>query len=239
MESSKKVVWITGASRGIGLAIAQQLLNKDFNLVLGATNLKSFKDFNEEIAKNPNVFLMPGDISNYNIVNEINSKISNSLGSVDILINNAGNGIFKLFTELTAEEFDKMNSVNYKGLFNTIKAVLPAMIEKKAGVIINIISVSAQKSFPYSSVYGSSKSAACNMTNTLREEVRQFGIKIINVFPGATDTDIWQEPLRSENRHKMMQPIDIAQAVGSIIELSNNNRMMIEEIFLKPQLGDI
>jgi short-subunit dehydrogenase len=137
------------------------------------------------------------------------------------------------------EDFDNILAVNLRGPFLTMKAVINGMIERKSGIIININSVAAKKTFTNSTAYSASKAGLLAMTSSLREEVRQYGIKIIDILPGATDTDIWSDKAREKYSHRMMQAGDVADSIMSILKLALNERIMPEEITLRPTLGDL
>ncbi len=235
-----KIVWITGASRGIGAAIAEKLSQETSSkLMLSARSKDSYIYKTENLSLRPNTFILPCDIRKPNDITRIYNKINYAAGPVDILINNAGVGSFKPFTEISFDEFDEMNAVNYRGVFSTIKQCLPAMLNRQSGVIINIISGGALKAFKNSSVYSASKAAVLAMSKALREEVRQQGVKIIDILPGATETDIWEDGPRKKFREKMIQPEDVAQLVFHTLLQSQNPRYMVEEIIMKPQMGDL
>ena len=160
-------------------------------------------------------------------------------GVPDILINNAGVGIFKPFLETDHDDFTKLIDVNLRGPFLLDKVILPDMIERKSGVILNILSVAVNSTFLNSSVYSASKAALQTMSRILREEVRQYGIKIIDLLPGATISGMWSDEDIANNGLRMMKPIDIAIAIKNTLELSYLGNLMIEEIIIKPQLGDL
>jgi 3-oxoacyl-[acyl-carrier protein] reductase len=161
------------------------------------------------------------------------------VGDIDILINNAGISSFKKFIDTKPEVFENIININLRGPFLCIQSVLPGMLKKNSGIIINIISVSAIKTFTKSSAYAASKAGLLAMSRSLREEVRKYGIKIIDIFPGATETEIWSKDSRDKFRDKMMKTEDVAEAVFEVIKLSMNNRMHVEEIVFRPQEGDL
>jgi short-subunit dehydrogenase len=111
------------------------------------------------------------------------------------------------------------------------------MMERKSGTIVNINSVAAVNSFKNCSAYGASKAGALALSRSMREDVREFGVKIIDMLVGATETEIWGDEMRAEAGHRMMQPEDIAQTIVNALKMSD--RAMIEEILLKPQLGNL
>ena len=239
VDLSNRTIWLTGASRGIGRAIAENLVSTNANLILSSSNKDSIKDLATKFSSFRNIIFFPFDLSNYDEIKKCYSRISSFFGKVDILINNAGIGIFKKLIDMTSEEFDRSMDVNFKGSYFCIQSVLPEMIKNQFGMIINISSIAAVSKFPYGTVYGASKSALSAMSNSLREEVRQFGIKVIDILPGATETEIWDRESLENYSHRMMKPQDIADVILSVITLNLNPRLMTESIVIKPQLGDI
>ncbi|MCX7737157.1 MAG: SDR family oxidoreductase [Candidatus Kapabacteria bacterium] len=239
LDLSKLTIWLTGASRGIGKAVAERLVSTNANLILSASTKESFQNMVNEFSNFSNVLFFPFEISNYDEIRKIYSRIISLFGKVDILINNAGIGIFKELIEITPEDFDKTMSVNFKGSYFCIQSVLPEMIKNQFGMIINISSIAAISNFPAGTIYGASKAALSSMSNSLREEVRQFGIKVIDILPGATETEIWDKDSLENYSHRMMKPEDIAEVVLSAIYLNLNPRLMTEQIIVKPQLGNI
>jgi len=238
-DIKNKVVWITGGNRGIGLAIADKFINAGAQVVISASKKESFKDILPKYAALDNVLFFPCDLTQANQIHEVVTKIKLAKGKIDILINNAGVAEFKPFQDITNEMFDEMNNVNYKGTFLCTKAVLPDMIEISDGVIVNILSGAAIKAFENSSVYSATKAAVLAMSNSLRKEVRKNGISVINILPGATDTDIWNPTVREQKKHLMMQPEDVAEATFSAIQNSLSQRVIIEEVLVRPQGGDL
>ncbi len=233
---AKKTVWITGASKGIGRAIAEDLIAEDCVLILSASSENSFFDCNFE---KENVVILPFDLSNDSDVSQAVNFLKNKSLHPDIVINNAGVGIFKSFKSLSLEDFDRMNNVNYRSAFAIIKEVLPQMLEAKFGVIANVLSIAATTNFPRSSVYGASKSALLEMMKTLRLEVRNDGIKVINFLPGATETSIWSPKVIDEFGSKMMKPSELAKAILSTINISLMNNLTFEEVVIRPTTGDL
>ncbi|MFC2130766.1 SDR family oxidoreductase [Bacteroidota bacterium] len=236
---SNKKIWITGASKGIGASIARKLTKTGATLILSSSSTESLRKIMPEFAEYPKVFFMPFDLKSEEEAKRMYEKIHITLERVDILINNAGSGKFAPFTELTSEDMNDMIDTNFKGLFYMTKLILPGMIKEKSGTIINILSVVLKKVFSGSSLYAASKAAVLAMDRSLREEVRQYGIKIVDIFPGATETDIWKPAQREKHGHRMMQPDDVAEAIVNIIDLAMNDRLMVEEIVLRPQGGDL
>lgn len=232
-------IWIIGASRGIGAAIARNLSETGATLFLSSRSSETLKKIADELSGNAKVFAFPVDASDETQVSKTYEKIKAVFGSPDVVINNAGIGIFKNLIDIDYEEFDRMIDVNLKGVFNACKATLPDMIERRKGTIININSISTKTTFVNSSVYSATKAGALAMSRALREEVRDKGIKIVDIFPGATNTDIWKAELREKFSDDMIKPEEIAETVRRALELSTIDGMMVEEISVRPQGGDL
>lgn len=238
-----KIIWITGAGRGIGAKTATELAKTDATLVLSSTSpgaqYETMGYYPENFLDFDKVHYYPCNVSLPDSVKFVHSNIVKNVGEIDILINNAGVGKFDLFQNLTIEDYDNMMNVNARGTFACTKAVLDNMIEKKSGIIINILSAAVTKTFTYSSVYAASKAAILAMSRSLREEVREHGIKIVDILPGATETEIWDEQDRKDMGDKMLQTDDIAKTIISTIDLCLEDRIAIEEILIKPKYGDL
>lgn len=182
-HTSSKVVLITGASSGIGKAIAEFLVNKGYT-VYGTSR-------NPEKIENPlNFPLVALDVTKPETISSAISKIISSEGKIDVLINNAGIGITGPIEETPDEEIKKAFDTNYFGPLNVIKAVLPEMRNNKSGLIINITSIAGYMGLPYRGIYSASKGALELTTEAYRMELKNFNIEMTNVAPGDFATNI-------------------------------------------------
>lgn len=229
---SKLNVLITGGTHGIGLSIAEQLTSNVKNLVICSRNAN-------EDQSTKNIHYIKLDVSNSEEVIKVYKILSEKGINIDVLINNAGVAFFKPFLETDLEEIYNLYSINFFGVVNMLKIFLPNMINNRFGKIININSVAAKKIFKNNSIYASSKYALDALSKTIREEVRNDGVDIIDVYPGATETRLWNTDTKSEREGMMMEPDDVAIAVKEILTLSLNERLIPEEIILRPKLGDL
>ncbi|MDP3582087.1 MAG: SDR family oxidoreductase, partial [Ignavibacteria bacterium] len=200
MTDKKKIVWITGASSGIGKALAEVFVSKGM-LVAGTARRT---DLLNAIRKNLGELFIPiqMDISNKASVNEVYHKLSLDY-EVDTLINNAGITSFRKAIEDSVETMENIIQTNLLGSIYTIKNVLPDMIDRSCGTVINILSVVTQKIFVGSSAYSASKSGLLAFTQVLREELRDKNIRVINVSPGPTATEIWNEKILAKHSERM------------------------------------
>ncbi|MCW8849036.1 MAG: SDR family oxidoreductase, partial [Melioribacteraceae bacterium] len=176
------------------------------------------------------------DVSNFDQVAAISKEIQENY-SLECLINNAGITSFKPFIENSIEDIDKIIKTNLNGSIYTIKSVLPQMIENQSGTIINILSVAAKKIFTNSSIYAASKAGLELFSKVLREEIREHNIRIINIYPGATSTEIWPENAIDKFSDKMMSPEKLAKFIFDIY--SNSSDISPEEIVIRPITGDL
>ncbi len=185
----KKCALITGASGGIGSAIALELA-KDFNIVAcynsdenGASLLA------EKLRENGADFILcKVDVSDSAQVNKVFADASEKFGGVSVLVNNAGIAQQKLFTDITEEEFDRITAVNFKSVFNCCKCAVPYMVSQKSGKIINISSMWGVCGASCETVYSATKAAVIGLTKALGKELAPSNIQVNCIAPGAIDT---------------------------------------------------
>ncbi len=233
-----KVVWVTGASTGIGKAVAEKFSKEGAIVAVTARRKSRLVRITGEIkyaGREASAFVC--NVMSERSVLLTAKRIRERYGTIDILINNAGATVFKAFLDTKTSDYSNVIDTNLKGPFLCMKAVLPQMIKKKNGTIINILSVAANTAFENSAVYAASKAGLLAMSNCLRTEVRRYGIRITNILPGAVDTAMWESKARNRYRHRMMTPSDIADIT---YEACNKpKRVVIEDLVVRPIKGDI
>jgi short-subunit dehydrogenase len=235
---SKPLVWVTGSSKGIGEAIARAFAAIDARVVLSGRNLKKLSEVRRTIVKSYGwAEVIPCDVSSEKSVERAHAQIAKNFGAVDVLVNNAGVTYFTSFEKTSVKQFDQVIHTNLRGTFLCTKAVLPSMIQRHGGWIFTMNSVSAITTFLDSSAYAASKAGALAMTRGLRAEVRKKGVKIIDVLPGAVETEMWDKSERKKYGSKMMKPEDVASIIVSIY--CQPERALTEEIILRPLEGDL
>lgn len=180
-NKSSKVVLVTGASSGIGKAIAESLQKNHFT-VFGTSRNPQQKDSSFP--------LLALDVTKPETIKEAVEKILSKVGQIDVLINNAGIGITGPIEETPDEEIKKAFDTNYFGPVNVMKAVLPHMRSRKQGLIINVTSIAGYMGLPFRGIYSASKGALELTTEALRMELKQFNVKVTNIAPGDFATNI-------------------------------------------------
>jgi 3-oxoacyl-[acyl-carrier protein] reductase len=234
----RPVVWVTGASRGIGLAIAREFAAIGCVVCLSGRSRTLLQDAVKVIIKlGGKAHAVPCDMVDPRSINNAWKTIVRIAGDPDVLVNNAGVTAFKSFLDTPTQEFEKIVRTNFLGNMYCSKAVLPAMVKKKNGAIVNIISHAAVKTFTNSSAYAASKTAVLGLGRVLREELRGYNIKVINVMPGAVETEMWHAGVRKKYSHRMMKPKSVAEAVVQIYRFPPD--VVADEIILRPIMGDL
>ena len=227
-----KVVLITGASRGIGLAIARALHQEGAKLILAARNRGPLSRARAELPGT--VLSMPADVTKPGEVKRLIAAVQKKIRRLDVLINNAGVFTFKPFAKTTLEEWRRNLETNLTSIFLTTQAALP-LLKRSRGDIVNILSVSSRVAFPNCSAYTAAKFGAWGLTGVLRRELRAEGIRVTGILPGMTETRMKDEldfPVRNGD---LLQPEDVAAAVLSA--LLQPRRATVEEILLMPSGG--
>jgi short-subunit dehydrogenase len=235
---SRPVVWITGASRGIGKEIAKQFASLGFIVCLSSRNKKALLKTADEIKSlGGTAHVFPMDVTRYKSIPVIHKKIKNKVGAVDIIVNNAGLTSFRSFLGTSGHLVQGIIGTNLIGPLVILKEVLPSMVKRKKGWIFNIISMVARKTYEGSSVYTASKAGLLGFGRVIREELRYHGIRVINIIPGATETEIWHPKVRKKHAWRMMKAKSVAEAVLAAYQMSDD--AVADEIVIRPVLGDI
>jgi short-subunit dehydrogenase len=173
------------------------------------------------------------DVRKRDEVHRLFEQVSSSLGPIDILVNAAGVGIFGLVADFSDGDYDAILDTNLRGIFFTCRDVLPSMISRGQGDIVNIASIAGKVGTAKRAVYCASKFGVIGFSQALAEEVREHGIRVSVVCPGSTDSSFSQDPNREgKTRSKMLSPADVAHAVRMIVTQEPNS--FISEIVLRP-----
>lgn len=229
---------VTGASRGIGKAILLKFAAEGYNLAFCSRNMKNLKALKEELLavnKDIKLYFESCDMSNKEAVEAFAKNALATFGHFDIVINNAGIFLPGEINNAESGDLEKMMDTNLFSAYHFTRALLPGLQQRRKGHIFNICSVASLMAYPNGSLYSITKFALLGFSKSLREELKDKNIRVTAVLPGATYTDSWQGIDLPETR--FMKASDIAETIFNAYQLSE--RTDIEEIILRPQLGDI
>lgn len=234
---SGKSAVVTGGSRGIGLAIARELAASGCRVIITARDKQVLQAAAAQLKNaNRDVSAKTCDVSDSSQVATLFEEVRKQLQSLDFLINNAGAAhALANVDRLEPDEFRRVFDVNLTGTFLCCRSAIPLM--GTGSVIVNNLSVAARQPFAGMSAYNAAKAGALAFTNTLREELREKGIRVLALIPGAVDTDIWQQFWPEAPREKMMAAEDVARAV--VLALSMPANTSIDEIQIRPAAGTL
>ena len=234
--AKNKTVVITGGSTGIGKYLGLFFSQEKYDIVLISRTENKLKIVKDEIQKNGGVCnIIAADISKQSDFVRVSDYIKKN-NNIDILINNAGIGIFNKIQNISSDEWDSQINTNLKGSFLMTKAVVPQMIKKQSGKIVFINSVAGLSPYPYSTAYVASKYGMRGFAASLREELREHNVKIISVHPGAIDTPFWNNVKADFPRKEMLSAQDVAKCILNAV-LSPNN-VVQEELVIRRTAGD-
>ncbi|GAB2966731.1 3-ketoacyl-ACP reductase [Hymenobacter coalescens] len=230
MESiSGKNALVTGAGKGIGRAVALALAHEGVNVGLLARSTEQLREVAQEIeALGVKTAVVTADVADRAAVEAAVAQVQQQLGPLDILINNAGTAAFGKFLELEPEAWENILRVNVLGVYFTTRAVLPQMIERQQGDIINISSTAGKTGAAVTSAYSASKFAVLGLSESLMQEVRKHNIRVSALTPSTVATPLAAElKLTDGNPEKVMQPEDLAELI--IAQLKLNRRVFLKE----------
>jgi 3-oxoacyl-[acyl-carrier protein] reductase len=228
-----KVAIVTGAGRGIGRAIAVALAQAGCRVVLSARTVVQIEAVQDEIRESGGqVLAVPGDLTRDDDIARLVGESRRAYGAVDILINNAGWGKKATIVRAQVEDWDQTFKINLRAPMLLARLVLPEMIQQKSGAVINISSLSGKSGEAGSSAYAASKFGIIGFTQSLYEEVREYGIKASVILPGFVDTPMIP-PVKHLDRAKMIQPEDVADAV--LFVLNSPPTSCPVEMTIRPQ----
>jgi 3-oxoacyl-[acyl-carrier protein] reductase len=226
-----KVALVTGASRGIGLAIARTLGRLGATLSICARDEKKLESAAAELRNGGSKILaIAADVSRAPDIESLVRKTQQAFGPIDILVNNAGVGYFGPTHEAAESNWDAVLDTNLKSVFLLSKAVAAGMIERHSGDIINIASLAGKNAFPGGGIYCASKWGLLGLTQCMAEDLRQYGIRVSAICPGTVATDFGAHA--GKDLRKMLQPEDVAHAVEMLVTQAPQS--FISEVLLRP-----
>ncbi|MBB1192366.1 3-ketoacyl-ACP reductase [Flavobacterium sp. SOK18b] len=227
-DLKNKNALVTGAGKGIGKAIALALAKEGVNVILVARTQEEIDSVAAKVRSlRVKALAVTADVADINSVNAAVEKALSEFGTIDILINNAGIASFGKFLELEPTDWERIIQVNLMGPYYVTRAVVPNMIERQTGDIINISSTAGLAGNALTSAYSASKFALLGLTDSLMQEMRKHNIRVTALTPSTVATDMAKElKLTDGNPDKVMQAEDMAELV--IAQLKLNRRVFVK-----------
>lgn len=237
---NKKIILITGASRGIGRALAYGLARDESNIVIA--NYNKSEDKANELKKEltllgKNIEIYKADVSKRNEVEEMVSFVLNKYGKIDVLINNAGISFVKMFIDVSDEDWNYVINTNLYSVFVTSQEVAKNMISRKSGVIINVSSIFGVIGASCESIYSVTKAGIDAMTKSLAKEFSYSNIRVNSIAPGLIDTEM-NNDLSEEDIKALEEEIPLGR-MGKPEELVSTVKMLIENTYITGQVIEI
>lgn len=237
MLLDKNVAAITGGGRGIGRSIAMHFAREGAEIALIARTAREINQVAMELQDTGCKSLaITADISNESDVSKVFARIQDHFGRIDILVNNAGVEFKNPFSEMSIDNWDQTMNTNARGTMLCIKAVLPGMLKRNTGCIINIASGAGLRGLPGSSAYGASKAAIIALSFALADEIREQGIRVNVICPGLIKTDMLDSETITSKNSNVLLPDDVAgtavfvasklsgKITGQVFSVRNSNR---------------
>lgn len=227
-DLKNKNAFITGAGKGIGKAVAIALAKEGANLILVSRTQADIDQLANEVSNlGVKCLALSADVSDINSINTAVEKALAEFKNIDILINSAGIASFGKFLELEPDAWERIIQVNLMGTYYTTRAIIPNMIERQTGDIINISSTAGLNGNALTSAYSASKFAVLGLTDSLMQEMRKHNIRVTALTPSTVATDMAKDlNLTDGNPEKVMQSEDMAELI--IAQLKLNRRVFIK-----------
>jgi NAD(P)-dependent dehydrogenase (short-subunit alcohol dehydrogenase family) len=227
-----QVAVVTGAGRGIGLAIAKELSSLGATAVLCGRTIAPLESGAQAIRRaGGTAEVVACDVTSLQSVEAAAGRVERLFGRVDILVNNAGTGGFGgPLHELAPEAWDQILNTNLRGVYYAVKAFAPLMIRGRSGHIINISSLAGKNALPNGAAYAASKWGLNGLSYSVAEELRGYNIRVAVICPGSTNTEL--SPHAGKDPAKMLQPEDVAHAVAMLVTQSPQS--FVSEILMRP-----
>ena len=230
MSLSGKVAVVTGGSRGIGLATARRLLRQGASVAITGTDEARLETAARELAAAGRVLGVRADVRQHAEVQALFERVGRELGGVDIVVNNAGYGLFRPVADTTVEEWHRVLDTNLSGVFYCCHAALPLLRQRGGGWIINISSLASKNPFVNGAAYCASKAALNAFSEALMQEVRHDGIRVAYVLPGSVNTGFGG--MTNTKADWALQPDDVAEVVADLI--AHPSRSLPSRVEIRP-----
>jgi NADP-dependent 3-hydroxy acid dehydrogenase YdfG len=234
---TSKTILITGGGSGMGLATAKAFLDEGANVAIAGRDAAKLQEAAKQLGGGGRLLVQVADVSQPEQAKSLVEAVQKKFGHIDVLVNNAGTNLKeRTFRELTPERWQRVVRTNLDGAFYCIHYVLPGMLERKDGVIININSMAGVRANPLGGVaYAASKFGMTALGLGLHAEEKDNGIRVTNIYPGEVDTPILEfrpSPVTDEHRARILKPEDVARAV--VFVASQPSHVSIPELMIKP-----
>jgi len=227
-----KVALVTGGGRGIGRAIGKALGAAGARVVVTARTQAAIDGVAQEIVDAGGAAAaMAMDLADESSVRPVFAAVRERFGRLDVLVNNAGIGLYGPVKDVPLEDLDRMVGVNLRGTFLCCQEAMRIMAPQKSGYIINISSVVGFKGYPKQAGYTATKHAVMGLTKSLAVEAQEHGIRTSAILPGGVDTAMVREARPDLDPAILLQPEDVAQAVLYLLSLSD--RAAVDEIYIR------
>jgi NAD(P)-dependent dehydrogenase (short-subunit alcohol dehydrogenase family) len=227
------VAVVTGASRGIGRAIAEALAAEGMRLVLNARTPDRLEDAAAALrSRGAEVEALAGDVGEEEVARRLVETASARFGGLDVLVNNAGVGSFGPLETMDPAEFDRVVRTNLRGPFLLMRAAIPAMRRRGGGTLVTLASLAGVNPVPRRAAYAATKWALIGLSRSVLQEVRQDGIRVLILEPGSTLTEFGHDPAKKEREDKFVRPEDVAAMLVAALKLPP--RATVSEIEIRP-----
>lgn len=232
-----KVAVVTGGGSGVGKAVARLFLSHGARVVIAGRDAEKLRRTADELNAGEDLRFAPADVSDPKQCEALMRTVAQTFGHVDVLVNNAGTNLKdRTLRELTTEAWDRMIRANLDGAFYCIRAVLPDMVARKDGVIVNVVSVAGKRANPLGgAAYVAAKFGMGALGLVLSNEEKDSGVRVSNIYPGEIDTPILQQrpsPVTDAQRAVILKPEDVAEAVLFVASLPPH--VSVPELVIKP-----
>jgi len=226
-----KVALITGASRGIGFAVARRLGRMGARVsICGRDQAKLDQSASSLRSEGIETLAVQADVRRGDQISSLVHKTQQGFGPIDILVNNAGIGVFGPFHEFGEADWNNVIDTNLKSVFLMCRAVAPEMIRRQTGQIINISSLAGKNTFANGAIYCASKWGLMGLSGSMAEDLRGYGIRVSAICPGSVATEFSGHG--GKDPSKLLQPDDVAHAVAALVTQTAGS--FISEVYLRP-----
>jgi short-subunit dehydrogenase len=224
-----QIACITGAGSGLGATLAQQLSEKGYHICLTGRNTDKLDRIASTLQGDFSIYAL--DVSSHEQVTKVFNKVKEEHGQLDLLINNAGVGVFDLTESLTEDNVHQMIDINLKGTIFCTQAVVNEMKQRNQGTIVNIVSTAGLEGKVTESVYCASKFGVRGFTESLQLELEDTEIRISGVYMGGMNTNFWDGILDEDITNQLMDPKDIAGII--LANIAQRKHINVSDVVIK------